>query len=259
MSVGRSRLAALRRRVASALDRLEATFGRPRLGRELPPLDELILTILSQSTSDANRDRAYASLRHRFPTWEEVLTARRGDLEKAIRVGGLSLTKSAVIQAALRRIVTDQGRLSLDVLRRMPAPEARRYLMSFKGVGQKTAACVLLFACGREIFPVDTHIHRVTRRLGWVPAKADAGRSHAILGDLIPTGRFLTAHVNLITLGRRLCRPRAPDCPACPLRGSCPHAGRSTRVKGARRAGSAGVAVSREAGPAWRSTRSRLY
>ena len=231
---GARRGGALRRRVAVCLDRLEREFGRPRLGRRYPPLDELILTILSQSTNDRNRDRAYASLRRRFPSWEEVLEADRAALEESIRVGGLARTKSGVIQEVLRRVRSDQGRLSLEVLRRMPLPEARRYLMGFKGVGEKTAACVLLFSCRRPAFPVDTHIERVTRRLGWVPAKASSKRTHAIMSDLVPPDRTLTAHVNLITLGRRICRPRAPICPRCPLGRLCPYAAAARRSGAAR-------------------------
>ncbi len=216
--------AALRRRVDRELDRLEKAFGRPRLERRLSPLDELILTILSQHTNDVNRDRAYDSLRRRFPAWEEALRARPMDIEEAIRVGGLARTKSRVIQAVLRTVLRDQGRLDLSVLKTLPVEEARAYLRRLKGVGEKTACCVLLFACGRPAFPVDTHIHRVARRLGWVPARATPARTHAALGDLIPQKRYLTAHLNLITLGRRICRARGPACPRCPLRAGCRYA-----------------------------------
>ncbi len=214
----------VQRRVARALDRLQAAFGRPRWGRRLPPLDELVLTILSQNTSDRNRDRAYASLRGRFPSWDRVLRADRARLEDALRVGGLARTKSRVILDILRRIKADHGRLSLDFLRSMEPQEARRYLTSFRGVGEKTACCVLLFSCDHPAFPVDTHILRVTKRLGWIRSGATPERAHAILGRLIPTERYLAAHVNLITLGRRHCRPRAPTCPACPLRRDCAYA-----------------------------------
>jgi len=216
----------LRRNVARDLDRLEATFGRPRLDRSLPPLDELILTILSQNTNDLNRDRAFHALRQRFPTWGSVLEAKPDRIEAAIRSGGLARIKSRVIQDVLRRVAQEQGRLDLDVLKRMPAEEARRYLSGFRGVGDKTACCVLLFACGHAAFPVDTHIHRVARRVGWVPSGATPATSHSVLAGLIPSSRYLVAHLNLITLGRRLCRPRDPDCPACPLRRTCRHARR---------------------------------
>ncbi|HEV8700711.1 MAG TPA: endonuclease III [Candidatus Polarisedimenticolia bacterium] len=205
---------------------LAKAFGRPRPGRRYAPLDELILTVLSQHTSDVNRDRAYAALRGRFPAWEDVLRARRADVERAIRAGGLARTKSRVIQDILRRVRQDQGRLDLGVLRTMPLADARAYLLGLRGVGEKTACCVLLFACGRPAFPVDTHIHRIARRVGWVPPKATPRRTHAILAGLIPKARYLEAHLNLISLGRRICRARAPRCPACPLRRLCRYAGR---------------------------------
>jgi len=218
------------RRVVRGLDRLESVFGRPRRGRRLPPLDELVLTILSQHTNDLNRDRAFASLRRRFPRWEQVLRASPGRVEEAIRVGGLARTKSLVIRSVLAAVRRDQGCLDLSVLERLPIDEAKRYLLGLKGVGEKTACCVLLFSCRRPAFPVDTHIHRVTRRLGWVPARATPAAAHAILARLIPEARYYTAHVNLITLGRRVCRARAPDCPRCPLRRGCRYA-RSARTR----------------------------
>lgn len=212
-----------RRRFGAALDRLERRFGRPRIARRRPPLDELILTILSQNTSDMNRDRAYASLRGRFPTWEETLAAGASAVEEAIRSGGLARIKSRVIVDVLDRVRALEGRLDLDRLRRLPLARARAYLRGFKGVGEKTACCVLLFSCGRPAFPVDTHIERVSKRLGWIPEGTSAEKAHALLAERIPADRTLTAHVNLITLGRRLCRPRNPDCPSCPLRRHCRH------------------------------------
>jgi endonuclease-3 len=216
-----------RLRATRTLDRLRRAFGTPPGRRRREPLDELVLTILSQNTSDRNSDRAFAALRARFPTWEEALAADRADLEEAIRPGGLARVKSRVIKDVLRRVRADQGRLSLAILKRLPLEEARRYLTGFRGVGEKTACCVLLFACGRPAFPVDTHIHRVARRLGWVPPGATPRDSHRILARLIPEGRYYAAHVNLITLGRRLCRPRRPACPACPARRLCRHAART--------------------------------
>lgn len=211
----------LSRRVVRALDRLERSFGRPSRGRPPRPLDELILTILSQNTNDRNRDRAYASLRRRWPTWEGVLDAPVKRVEEAIRIGGLSRTKSRVIRQALRRVKQERGQLSLDFLTRLPTGEVRSYLAGFKGVGEKTVNCVLLFALGRAAFPVDTHIHRVARRIGWVPGRANPARTHEIMGRLVPENRCLSGHLNLIALGRRYCRPHAPDCPACPLRRGC--------------------------------------
>jgi endonuclease III len=217
--------------VTRALDRLEASFGRPRPGRHRPPLDELILTVLSQNTNDRNRDRAFTELRRRFPSWSGARAAGPEAIEAAIRTGGLARTKSRVIHGILERVHAERGRLSLGHLRRLPPPEARRYLSGFKGAGEKTVCCVLLFSCGHAAFPVDTHIHRVARRLGWVPARATPRHSHAILADLIPARRYFTAHVNLITLGRRICRPRLPACPACPLRGGCRYALRASALR----------------------------
>ncbi|HEU4403536.1 MAG TPA: endonuclease III [Candidatus Polarisedimenticolia bacterium] len=214
----------LPRRVGRALDSLETAYGKPRLERVYPPLDELILTILSQNTNDRNRDRAYEALRRRFPTWEEAMVADREALEETIRVGGLARTKSGVIQSVLHGVLREEGVLSLDRLKSVPVQEARRYLAGFKGVGEKTICCVLLFACGHPAFPVDTHIHRVTKRLGWVPATATPAATHARMASLVPPGRYLTAHINLITLGRRVCRARAPSCPVCPVRRACRYA-----------------------------------
>ena len=222
-------LSPARREIARVFDRLESHFGRPGRGRRWPPLDELILTILSQNTNDTNRDRAYESLRKRFPSWTEVLEASPADVEDAIRVGGLARTKSRVILEALRRIQRERGRLSLDFLRKTPVDVARRYLASFRGVGEKTINCVLLFSCARPVFPVDTHIHRVARRIGWVPARGTPALSHEILGRLVPPEHALPGHINLIRLGRRFCRPRNPACDDCPLCRQCRHAGRGRR------------------------------
>ncbi len=221
---------ALAGRIGRELDLLEREFGRPRPGRRPAPLDELILTILSQHTSDGNRDRAYRAMRRRFPTWSHVLRARREQLEDVLRVGGLARKKSRVIQEILRAIRRDRGRLDLEDLRTWPTDEAKTYLLRLKGVGEKTTCCVLLFALGRAAFPVDTHIHRIARRLGWVSPKADASRAHALLAGLIPAARYYAAHLNLITLGRRVCRARTPACPSCPLRRRCRYAARSVHT-----------------------------
>jgi endonuclease-3 len=219
----------LRRRVGRGLDLLEARFGRPEQGRRLRPLDALILTILSQNTNDRNSDRAYSSLRRTFPTWERVARARRSRVEAAIRTGGLAKTKSRAIQDVLRRIADQRGAFDLDFLRTVPADEARRYLEQFRGVGHKTICCVLLFSCGHAAFPVDTHILRIARRLGWIAADASPARAHEELARLLPAARYYPAHINLIMLGREICRPGNPDCPACPLRRSCRHAARAKR------------------------------
>ena len=227
----RSASADLRRRVGRGLDRLEARFGRPQPARRLRPLDELILTILSQNTNDRNRDRAYQSLRRAFPDWEAVARAPRPQVEAAIRIGGLARTKSRTIQELLRRIAADRHELNLDFLRTVPVDEARRYLGQFRGVGEKTICCVLLFASGHPAFPVDTHILRVARRLGWVAPAAAPSRAHDELAGLISHARYYPAHINLITLGREICRPRNPRCGACPLRRSCRYAERGQSAR----------------------------
>jgi len=200
---------------------METSYGRPRRTRRLDPLSELILTILSQSTSDTNRDRAFEGLRARFRDWQEASGASRAAIEAAIRPGGLARVKSAVLHRLLKRIRADHGALSLDVLKDWPMEEGRRYLLGLHGVGAKTAACVLLFACNRPAFPVDTHIHRIARRLGWISEKTGADAAHALLEAAIPPERRFAAHVNFITLGREFCRPRRPDCPSCPASGDC--------------------------------------
>ncbi|HYV85179.1 MAG TPA: endonuclease III [Patescibacteria group bacterium] len=209
-----------------ALDALERRFGRPRRDRKFGPLEELVLTVLSQNTNDTNRDRAYASLTARFPAWHLAARAPVRAIESAIRTGGLARTKSRVIRALLRRIEAERHGFDLGFLRDLPLDEARAWLRSFRGVGDKTAACVLLFSCHRPAFPVDTHILRVTRRLGWIAGKATAAEAHLRLATLIPERRYFEAHVNLITLGRRLCKPRKPLCAECPLSRSCPTARR---------------------------------
>ena len=207
--------------VRRVLDAMEARYGRPARTRRLDPLSELILTILSQSTSDTNRDRAFAGLKARFPDWSQAARAPRAAIEAAIRPGGLSRIKSAVIRNVLRKVMADQGALRLDHLKELPVEEGRRYLLSLHGVGAKTAACVLLFACDLPAFPVDTHIHRIARRLGWIPDKAGADAAHLLLEPLIPEERRYSAHVNFITLGREFCRPAEPRCGACPLFRNC--------------------------------------
>lgn len=220
----------LRRNVARDLDRLEATFGRPRLDRSLPPLDELILTILSQNTNDLNRDRAFHALRQRFPTWGSVLEAKPDRIEAAIRSGGLARIKSRVIQDVLRRVAQEQGRLDLDVLKRMPAEEARRYLSGFRGVGDKTACCVLLFACGHAAFPVDTHIHRLAARWG-LSSGRNVVETERDLKALFPEGEWIRRHLQIIYFGRRYCPARAHDFAACPICSWAASRARATREK----------------------------
>lgn len=184
-------------------------------------LEELILTILSQNTNDRNRDRAWRSLRRRFPRWEQVAAAPRSELVAAIRPAGLAEQKAEHIQTALRRVRQTEGRYSLARVCRLPVAAAREYLLSFPGVGDKTAACVLLFACGRPVFPVDTHILRLSKRLGLLPESATAQQAHRELGKMIPAGKRYEFHLNLIAHGRAVCRARKPQCPLCCLKTKC--------------------------------------
>lgn len=207
--------------------KLLAEYGdKVRPEKRPDPIDELVLTVLSQNTNDVNRDRAYQGLRARFPSWEEVMAAPVEQVEEAIRVGGLARQKSARIKQMLVGIREREGSLSLRRICGMPLVRAREYLHSFKGVGDKTAAIVLLFCCGKPVFPVDTHIHRISKRLGLAPEKADAAKAHRIMGEIVPEGIMYRLHINMIQHGRKICRARKPDCGACCLKAKCPSAGK---------------------------------
>jgi endonuclease-3 len=209
---------------------LARRFGRPEAcGHEIEPVRNLVLTILSQNTTDANRDRAYRELVARFPTLPTLAAAAPGEVEAAIRVGGLARAKARAILGALSRLSKERGGYTLDFLRSMPLPAARAYLTSFPGVGVKTANILLLFSFGFPVFPVDTHILRVTKRLGLVPAGADLAKAALSLEPHVPAGGHGPLHLNLIRLGRELCRPRAPLCPSCPLLPVCPEGKRNTK------------------------------
>lgn len=225
----------MRARLADISRRLAGRFGRPdRCVHEREPVRNLILTILSQNTTDANRDRAFAVLLRRFPEVPLLAAARPAEVETAIRVGGLAKAKARAILGALERIRSDQGGYSMDFLAGMALPAARDYLTSLPGVGVKTANVVLLFSFGKDAFPVDTHILRVARRLGLVPAAADLSRAAHLLEPHVPAGEHAPLHLNLIRLGREVCRPRNPLHAECPLLSLCPEgkreAGRQKRV-----------------------------
>jgi endonuclease-3 len=215
-------------RLHRILRKLERAYGSPRLNPTLDPLGELIATILSQNTSDLNSDRAYAALRSAFPTWEAVLQAPPDELAEVIRSGGLATLKSRRIREILHSLKAQHGQLTLDFLMEMPMPAARAFLAAFPGVGPKTIACVLLFACGHPAFPVDTHVHRVTTRLGLLPDGCSAERAHAILEPLIPPVQVYSAHINLIRHGRTTCKAQRPDCRHCCLRTLCPYPRQAT-------------------------------
>jgi endonuclease III len=202
--------------------RLLKFYGEPMWRNPLPPLDELVSTILSQNTNDTNRDRAFVSLRARFPNWESVRDADTGSVIDAIRSAGLANQKGPRIQHVLREITAERGTLNLLFLNELPLEEARGWLMKFKGVGPKTAAIVLLFSFGRPAFPVDTHIYRVTGRLGLRPDRITVEEAHPYLEGLFPPETYYAAHLNIIRLGREICAARKPNCPACPLQDICP-------------------------------------
>ena len=217
---------ATRRRARAITERLEKRFGPLEPPRSVDPLDELILTVLSQHTSDLNAERASGDLRAAFPTWKDVVDAPSGRVADAIRHGGLANTKAPRIQDILREVRDREGSFTLEHLRSKPDDEARAYLTSLPGVGPKTAAVVLSFALGRDALPVDTHVHRVTKRLGMIPAKASAEKADRLLHDLVPEGLRTPLHVGLIRLGREVCKAQRPACGVCPLRTLCPSAGR---------------------------------
>jgi len=215
-----------RRRVRTILKRLQARFGELLPPRAVDPLDELILTVLSQHTSDVNAERAFVALRDRFGTWDAVVTAPAPIVADTIRGGGLANTKAPRIQAILREIHEREGIYDLSVLTTLPDGDARAYLTSLPGIGPKTAAVVLSFALGRDTIPVDTHVHRTSRRLGLVPARASAEAADRFLHALVPDGLRTPLHVALIRLGRDICKAPTPRCRVCPLSDLCPTAPR---------------------------------
>lgn len=202
--------------------RLLEKYGQPVWRNPLPPLDELVSTILSQSTNDNNRDKAFDALRTRLPTWEAVRDAEESEVIEAIRPAGLANQKGPRIQNVLRKITQMRGELSLDFLKDYSPEKARDWLVQFKGVGPKTASIVLLFSLGKPAFPVDTHIYRLAGRLGLRPEKMNAAQAHDHLAAQFPPETFYAAHLNIIRLGREICKARKPLCQECPLQDLCP-------------------------------------
>jgi endonuclease-3 len=213
-----------RRRVRTIERRLRKRFGPLEPPRRTDPLEELILTVLSQHTSDLNAGRAFEALRDAFPMWEDVVRAKPERVADVIRSGGLANTKSPRIQQILREIRERQGRYDLSFLRRRTDEETRDYLTSLPGVGLKTAAVVMSFSLGRAAMPVDTHVHRVSGRLGLIPPKTSADKAHRLLEDLVPPELRTSLHVGLIRLGREICKAGRPRCEECPLVDLCPTA-----------------------------------
>jgi endonuclease III len=196
-------------------------YGYPAWRQSLPPLDELIDCILSQSTSDTNRDRAFAALKARFTSWEAVRDATAEDVVETIRPAGLANQKGPRIQQVLRTITERIGTLNIDFLNQLPLEEARSWLMRLDGVGPKTAAIVLCFAFNRPAFPVDTHVHRVGQRIGFLPTGISAEKAHPVMEAIVPTDDYYAFHLNLIRHGREVCKARYPACERCPLTAYC--------------------------------------
>jgi endonuclease-3 len=209
--------ASLANRAIKIHQHLLGFYGEPIWRNPLPAVDELVSTILSQNTNDVNRDRGFNALRAKFSTWEEVRDAPAGEVIEAIRPAGLANQKGPRIQQVLRSITEERGGLDLSFLRDLPMEEARLWLMRFKGVGPKTAAIVLCFSLGKPAFPVDTHIYRVTGRIGLRPEKMTVEQAHTHLEGLFPPETYYTVHLNLIRLGREICTARRPYCEKCPL------------------------------------------
>lgn len=219
-----------RRRVRALHRRLEHVYGPARRQR-ISPLDELMLTILSQNTSDGNRDRAFEALRQRFPDWEAVRTAPRREVEAAIRTAGLWKQKARTLQETLNAIYEEQRSLDLSHLESLSDEEVIEYLTGFRGVGIKTAACVLCFAMGRPYMPVDTHVHRVSRRLGLITERASADQAHDVLNheSVVPAELRFSFHIQLIRHGRQVCKAGRPACDRCALADLCPKVGVRSR------------------------------
>lgn len=196
---------------------LLAAYGQPQWRQHLPPVDELVSTILSQSTSDLNRDKGFYALKARYPDWESVMNAPTDEVIDTIRPAGLANQKGPRIQAALRYVQKARGAITLDFLAEMPLPEATQWLTQIKGVGPKTAAIILLFAFNRPAFPVDTHVHRISKRLGLIGPKVTADKAHGILQNMGAADTFYPLHLNLIRHGREVCQARKPKCEICVL------------------------------------------
>ncbi len=196
---------------------LEPLYGRPEPMPSHDPLAELVLTVLSQNTSDTNSGRAFVQLMRRYPSWEAIASAPTDELAATIQPGGLARQKAPRIQAILRAVAERSPDWDLSFLQTMPLEEARAWLRSLPGVGPKTAACVLLFSLGRPALPVDTHVERVSKRLGLIPRKATASQAHDLLEALVEPADYYRFHMLLIKHGRRVCAARKPACERCPI------------------------------------------
>lgn len=221
MSSSRTRLKRKVKRIAAAL---EARFGVPEPRSDEDLVGSFVRTILSQHTSDANAYRAFDKLKSRFPGWDDVAAARTRSIAAAVRSAGLANQKAPRIRHFARWVRDTFGGYDLSALRRMSDEEITELFTSVKGIGVKTVSVVLLFSLGRDVFPVDTHVHRICRRVGLVPDRATAEQTHRLMAQLVPEGAALSLHVNMLRLGRTICHARRPRCPECPLRRLCDYA-----------------------------------
>lgn len=211
----------LREKAQAVYQRLAEAFGLPNWDNPSPPLDELVNTILSQNTNDRNRDVAYNNLRAHYATWEDVRDADPQEVIETIRPAGLANQKGPRIQAVLRQITEERGALALDFLYALSAEEAFDWLKRFKGVGPKTASIVLQFSLAKPAFPVDTHVYRVSGRIGLRPERMSVEQTHIFLAQLFSPDQYGAGHLNLIRLGREICHARKPECPICPVNSLC--------------------------------------
>jgi endonuclease-3 len=221
MSMNERELTRLREKYQHIASVLAALYGFPTWRQHYPPVAELVDCILSQSTNDANRDKAFALLTARFPTWEQVRDAATEDVVNAIKPAGLANQKGPRIQEVLRTITAQRGAITIDFLRDLSVDDAKKWLTSLNGVGPKTAAIVLCFAFGMPAFPVDTHVHRVSQRLGLIGPKVTADQAHALMELIVPADTYYQAHLNIIEHGRKVCQARRPACERCPLTAWC--------------------------------------
>jgi endonuclease-3 len=211
---------------------LREQHGAPQRLPRRDPLSELIAALLSQNTSDVNSGRAFENLVSKFRTWDRVAEAAVDKISEAISAGGLNRVKAPRIKAILERIRNEKGSLDLAFLKELPLAEARSWLESLPGVGPKTAACVLLFSLGRPALPVDTHVYRVSQRLGLIDSKVSPDNAHRILGKMVPPDSIYEFHINMVRHGRKVCRSQSPLCSGCLLNKGCAYGARAFRTAG---------------------------
>jgi endonuclease-3 len=222
---------ALRHRVATVNRALTRTYGEKSTCADEDPVDTLVETILSQNTTDINSHRSFLALKKAYPDWHDLLGEPRSKVARIIRSGGLPDIKAERILAALEFINHERGRVELDFLRCLPPADADRWLAQMKGVGPKTRSIVLLFSLGMDAFPVDTHIHRVTRRLGLIGPKVTREKAQEALGAIVPKSQYYNFHINLIEHGRTVCRARRPGCEACMVSDECDYFSKAVEAR----------------------------